>query len=166
MGIRVPRAADKRDMGWAGVNGNGKFIITSEEAHTVEVPDEWRVPLAAHLLAGTTWLDSESFKALREIEQKIRKKRKLGAEDADRIASLANSLECLMYEFLQAQPSTSTRYEYRPSYYDDTVKRLVESRVGDIKQGLDWYGIIQREREAALAAVPKEALDETPMPWE
>lgn len=159
MGLLVPAPKDPKDLWSAGPNGDGEFVIGSEFGWVIRVPDEWRVPLAAHLLAGVTGLFSpNAAKALLEIRQRLEKQRGKSAEqykkDAALLGELQKALECLLYEYLEAQPSTSTRYEYRPEYYDQRRKRLQASPVGYLY------------RDEVEPPPPAEDQDDTPMPWE
>lgn len=122
----------------------------------VSVPDRMRVPLAAWLLAGVSGiLDRDATAALREGAARLEKVRGKGATAAKKEASslkkLAHSLECLMQELLEADPETSTKFEYRPEYYADRQHRLVEE------------GKLEKIPERVIV---EEDLDDSPAPWE
>lgn len=139
----------------AGPNADGDFVIASKEGQFVQVPDKWKVPLAAWLLGTTTIFAPETFGALRDLEKRLARKRGKKSEQDERdvrfLGALAHALECLMHEYLEADPRTSTRYEYRPEYYQD--------RLADLRK----RGLVPPER--AEPERPKEELDDTPLPW-
>lgn len=148
MGLKVPAPDSDRDLSAAGMSGEGAFIVVSRDGHSVRIPDEWRVPLAAHLLAGTGVFDVQVVKYLRALQQRALKKRgnKVDAKDARVLGEIAHGMECLIQEYLEADPKTSRRYEYRPSYHRPHPG-------GD----RDSEGILEGR---------KEEIDDTPAPWE
>jgi hypothetical protein len=150
MGLVVPWPDEGRELSGAGYNGNGEFLISGKGFQNIYVPDEWRVPLAAHLLSDVKWIDPKAIAVLRTMETKARRKGKAGknltTEDADALGAIAHSLECLVEEFLNADPRTSVRYEYRPSYYDDVLRA--------------------RGWAKPIIGLKPEEMDDTPMPWE
>jgi hypothetical protein len=146
MGLVVPHPLTGSHLKTAGPNLHGGFVINTRDGAAVQVPDEWRPALASHLLAGSGCFSPNVTRTLRELEQRARKKRKLTPKDAEDLAGLASTLENLLNEYLEADPKTSTRYEWKPEYYADRVKK---------------YGA--REDKPAP---PQEELDDEPAPWE
>jgi hypothetical protein len=148
----------KHDLCWAGEDPHRKsgFAMETSLGRVLTVPPEWRVPLAAHLLAGTgVLLGRDSVAALRSAASRLDRVRGKGrtAANSESLAlrRLALSFECLVQEMLESDPETSTRPEYRPEYYVDRQHRLVSEGVLEIVE----------ERK------PKpEEFDDTPAPWE
>jgi hypothetical protein len=132
----------------AGLNGDGEFIVRSKDGHVVRIPNEWAVPLAAHLLAPFGIFDPRATRVLRDLEQRGRKKRggKVEEKDAEALAALAERLEHLMQHYLEADPKTSRREEWRAAYPAPRVRP-------------------EREAEDNLGT-PVEEMDDTPAPWE
>jgi hypothetical protein len=148
VGLVVPHPLSPDHLWSAGHNGLGQFVIKTRSGSTVLVPDDWRPPLASHLLAGSGCFSPEVTRMLRKLEQRAKKKQKLTPEDAGGLAALATALENLLNEYLEADPKTSTRYEWRPEYYEDRAKR---------------YGLEKKDR---WQPAPKEEVDDEPAPWE
>jgi hypothetical protein len=148
MGLCVPHPKSKKDLWCAGPNGDGVFLVVNEHGDAVTVPDEWRWALASHLLLGSGIFDPKVTAFLRELQAKAGKKRggKLSGDDGKRLRELADRLEDVLQEYLEADPKTSTRYEYRPEYYEQRVRRM---------------GLKKPEPEPVV-----EDIDDTPVPWE
>jgi hypothetical protein len=132
------------------------FVIDNARGDRIVVPPQWKISLAAHLLAGTgVLLGRDSVAALRSAASRLDRVRGKGrtAANSESLAlrRLALSFECLVQEMLESDPETSTRPEYRPEYYVDRQHRLVSEGVLEIVE----------ERK------PKpEEFDDTPAPWE
>lgn len=141
-----------------GDSQEGGFLLTAQSGDMVLVPDEWRVPLAAHLLAGVSGLfDPQAKRRLFEVRRRMEKSKSRGVKrdqekkDAEVLADLENALGCLFQEYLEADPKTSTKFHYRPEYYEDRRRKLV-------KAGL--VAPLAEDRPPPVADV-----DDTPLPW-
>jgi hypothetical protein len=138
----------------AAPEGDG-LVIRNGLGQRVAVGGEWRVPLAAWLLSGVSGIMGRDqvaalVGAARRLEKVRGHGRTAALRDAAVLRALSRTLECLVQELLEADPETSTRYEYRPEYYADRQHRLVQA------------GVLQRVERV----VHREEPDDTPAPWE
>lgn len=116
MGFLVPRPATKKDLWSAGLNGDGRFIIGNEYGDVVFVPEEWMAPLAAELLWERGILKIWAIRFLGQLRVRLRRLnvKNRWTETLNALDQLADLLEGLVQEKLEAQPETSTRPEWRP----------------------------------------------------
>jgi hypothetical protein len=146
-------------LGAAGHNRYGEFVISNKDGQAVVIPNEWKVPLAAHLLADVDNLFApEVTKRISDLRTRLEKKKgkksQVEVEDIAFLKSLQHSLECLMQEYLEGDPKTSSRYEYAPRYPRALAYTPSSARMSE-----------ETKRVIADLILPDEEQDDTPLPW-